>query len=204
MSCELRATSCGFDHPGITGGGLVVDSPLVARRSPLFSRSGFTLLELILVLMIVGLGASIAAARLTGMREKVGVEMAAQTLVDQARRSQHLAVTSGQTVRLRLDLSGRALDIARMDGAKELEPKDGEPAHVALSQSADELTISFVRGDAVRYVTAEEKIDLLFSPDQRCDPAGIVTFTSASRSASVRLFAGARLPVRIVDTQVTP
>lgn len=157
--------------------------------------------------MIVGLGASLAAARLGGMRGSVGVDMAAQALVDQARRCQHLAATSGQTVRLRLDTTRRELHIARLDGAQEHEPGDGDDATVALSPSVDELTLTFARGDAVKADkagTQETSIDLLFTPDQRCDPAGIITISSPARSASVRLSAGARLPALIAEAQATP
>jgi type II secretion system protein H len=204
MSYELRATSYELDRPGSTGGCPVVDSQLAARSSQLHALRAFTLLELILVLMIVGLGASLAAARLSGMRGSVGVDMAAQSLVDQARRCQHLAATSGQTVRLRLDLTQRELHIARLDGAQELQPGDGDDDRIALSQSLDELTLTFARGDAVKSGTSgkeETTIDLLFTPDQRCDPAGIITISSPTRSAAVRLSAGARLPALVADAQ---
>jgi len=203
MSYGLRATSCEFDRLGTKDGCPVVDSQLAARSSQRSPRSAFTLLELILVLMVIGLGASLAAARLSGMRGTVGVDMAAQSLVDQARRCQHLAATSGQAVRLRLDLTQRVMVIALIDGVQEQEPTDGESSRIALSQSADDMTISFARGDAVTGGKSDTTVDLLFTPDQRCDPAGVVTLTSPTRSASVRLSAGARLPALIADTQVT-
>lgn len=177
-------------------------------RAPRRTTAGFTLLELILVLMVVGLGASLAAARLSGMRGTVGVDMAAQSLVDQARRCQHLAATSGHAVRLRLDTTNRELHIALLDGAQEREPADGESGSVSLAQSVDDLTVTFARGDAVRNAKAggkeESTIDLLFTPDQRCDPAGIVTIASRTRSVSVRLSAGARLPALVAEAAVTP
>ena len=207
MSFELRATSYEFNRLGIKGGCPVVDSQLAARSSQLHARSAFTLLELILVLMVVGLGASLAAARLSGMRGTVGVDMAAQSLVDQARRCQHLAATSGQAVRLRLDTTNRELHIALIDGAQERKPTDGESESIALAQSVDDLTVTFARGDAVHSGTKsgkeESTIDLLFTPDQRCDPAGIVTIASRTRSVSVRLSAGARLPALVAEA-VTP
>jgi type II secretion system protein H len=177
-----------------------------AERTTRRTTAGFTLLELILVLMVVGLGASLAAARLSGMRGTVGVDMAAQSLVDQARRCQHLAATSGQAVRLRLDTTNRNLHIALLDGAQEREPTDGESGSVSLAQSVDDLTVTFARGDAVKggkNGKEESTIDLLFTPDQRCDPAGIVTIASRTRSVSVRLSAGARLPALVAEA-VTP
>ncbi len=178
---ELRASSC----------------------AQLAATAAFTLLELLLVLVIVGLCSAIVAARLTGTREKIGVEMAAQTFVDQARRSQHLASLSGQMVRMRLDVGERVLDLALVDGVQEQTPNDGEPAQVALTHSADEMTIAFTRSDAVQ-VDASTTIDWIFTPDQRCDPAGIVAFTTPTRSASVQLSSGARLPRLITQAPTTP
>ena len=45
----------------------------------------------------------------------------------------------------------------------------------------------------------QDLVDLLFSPDARCDPAGTVTVTSKTNSAAVRIFAGARIPERVAD-----
>jgi type II secretion system protein H len=177
-----------------------------ANRSQLHARRAFTLLELILVLVVVGLGASLAAARLGGMRGSVGVDQAAQSLVDQARRCQQLAASSGQSVRLRIDPQTRTLQVVQLDGTKEQAPGDGGDEHITLSQSADDLTIGFARGDGVKggAKTSGDTVDLLFSPDRRCDPAGTVTFTAKTRSASVRLFAGARLPALVAAAPESP
>jgi type II secretion system protein H len=179
-----------------------------ANREPRTANrvSGFTLLELILVLVVVGLGASLAAARLSSMRGSVGVDMAAQSFIDQARRCQHLASVSGQNVRLRLDPTARTLQLTQLDGTTEQKPGDGDDAEVALSHSADEFTVNFARGDGVKDSGKEssDTVDFLFSPDRRCDPAGTVTFTTKTRSASVRLSGGARLPKLIAQEAVTP
>ncbi len=204
MSYELRVTS--YDHvPGVDAhqARQRVDSQLAARSSqPAPHRGAFTLLELILVLVVVGLGAALAAARLSTIRGSVGIDMAARALIDQAQRCQHLAALSGQTVRLRLDPSARTLRIAQLDGTRESPPSDGDDAEVALSHSADEFVVGFARGDAVQASTkaATDTVDFLFAPDRRCDPPGTVTFTAKDRSASVRLSAGARQPVLIAET----
>lgn len=200
------------------------------RTSPV--ARGFTLLELILVLMVIGIGSAIAAARLGGMRGTVGVDLAAQRLIDQARRSQHLAATSGHQVRLRLDLKANTVSVAMLDDVRERKPDDGQDDQVALSSGADELTLSFARSDAVgtgsgmsrissstasgtssasssfssTYKSGakngDQTIDVLFAPDARCEPAGTVTVASKNKSAAVRLFAGARLPELVVDTSL--
>jgi hypothetical protein len=136
------------------------------------------------------------------MRGSVGVDMAAQSFIDQARRCQHLAATSGQNVRMRLDPTARTLHIAQLDGAKEQKPGDGDDAHVELAHSADDLVVAFARGDGVKTSTKQsaDMVDFLFSPDRRCDPAGTVTFTAKTRSAAVQLSSGARLPKLVADT----
>ncbi|HEX3132610.1 MAG TPA: prepilin-type N-terminal cleavage/methylation domain-containing protein [Planctomycetota bacterium] len=192
---------------------------------------GFTLLELILVLVVIGFGASFAAARLNGMRGTVGVDMAAQRVVDQARRCQSLAITSGQLVRLRFDLTANTATAMLLDGTREHEPADGQPPMVELAQSADDLTMTFVRSDAVngdlttqrlgtttiqtvdrttatssqtKSAGADKTIDLLFSPDQRCDPPGTLTLVGTRRQVDVRLYAGARLPKLATTTVLEP
>ncbi len=131
-------------------------------------------------------------------------------------------MTTGQLVRLRLDLTSNTTTALLLDGVREREPADGQPSLVELASGADDLTITFARSDAVggdlatqriavttvttvdRTTTASEltktpsgdkTVDLLFSPDQRCDPPGTLTLVGTTRQAEVRLYAGARLPV---------
>jgi type II secretion system protein H len=160
-------------------------------------RSGFTLLELILVLVVLGIGSLLAAARLGGLRGTIGVDQAARQVVDQARRCQHLAASTGQLVRLRLDLAQRTTTAALLDGVRTSEPTDGQPATVDLARSADRVVMSFARSDAVRGSGDDSTVDLLFSPDSRCDPAGTLSLVGEGRSASVRLHAGPRLPALV-------
>ena len=152
--------------------------------------------------MIVGLGAALAAARLSSMRGSVGVDMAAQSFIDQARRCQHLAATSGHSMRLRLDPTARTLHLVQLDGTTERKPGDGDDDVVSLAHSADDLVVAFARGDGVKTSSKEsaDTVDFLFSPDRRCDPAGTVTFTAKTRSAAVQLSSGARLPKLVADT----
>jgi type II secretion system protein H len=168
--------------------------PVRAGSGACAARPGFTLLELILVLVVLGIGSAIAAARLGGMRGTVGVDQAAQRLVDQARRCQHLAATSGHQVRMRLDLKAATVTVAMLDDARERLPDDGQAERITLAGGSDVITLGFARGDAVQSSASAEQVDLLFAPDARCEPAGTLTVASTTRTASVRLFAGARLP----------
>ncbi len=173
-------------------------------HSALTAKAGFTLLELILVLVVLGIGSAIAAARLGGMRGTVGVDLAAQRVVDQARRCQHLATTNGHQVRLRLELETGVMSVAALGEAREHTPGDGQDAQVALTTGADALTFAFARSDGVSAAGDGRTIDVLFAPDSRCEPAGVLTIASKNKSASVRLFAGARLPELVTTITVAP
>lgn len=59
-------------------------------------RSGYTLPEVALTLVIAGLLLGIALPRLTALKQEVAIEQAAQALVSAHRRARTLAVASGQ------------------------------------------------------------------------------------------------------------
>jgi prepilin-type N-terminal cleavage/methylation domain-containing protein len=76
-------------------------------------KSGFTLPELALALVIAGLLLGIALPRLTALKQGVTIEQAAQSLVSAHRRARTLAVSSGHPAilsvaerNLRITLSG--------------------------------------------------------------------------------------------------
>ena len=203
----LRRPACGKPHE--------LSSQFRAQNHlRTMTTSAFTLLELILVLVVLGIGSAIAGARLSGIRGSVGVDLAVQHLLDQTQRCQHLAATNGQVVRLRLDVIAQTLAITILDDAHERLPNDHQAERIELATSADALTIAFERSDAVATLnrstngpnphhisgkSSRDIVDLLFSPDARCDPAGTVTVTSKTNSAAVRIFAGARIPKRVAD-----
>ncbi len=78
-------------------------------------RSGFTVPEVALVLVIAGLLLGIALPRFTALKQEVAVEQAAQALVSAHRRARALAVTQGHPAilsvaarSLRITLAGAA------------------------------------------------------------------------------------------------
>lgn len=154
------------------------------------SGRAFTLLELLLVLTVLGIVASVSAARLGGLRTSQGVEQAARQVAEQARRCQHLAQSRAQAVRLRLDATALTATVELLPTGA---PPDGHDAGVALYAGAEEMTLRFVRDDGV--ADPGRRFDLVFLPDARCDPPGVVTITSAGRTVTVRINAGSRPPV---------
>ena len=72
-------------------------------------KSGFTLPEVALALVITSLLLGIALPRFTALKQEVAIEQAAQALVSAHRRARTLAVTSGHPAIL--SVAGRSLRI---------------------------------------------------------------------------------------------
>jgi prepilin-type N-terminal cleavage/methylation domain-containing protein len=70
-------------------------------RSP---RSAFTLIEVMLVVVIIGIIAGIAAPRVAALMPRVGLRAAARQIVDDVRAAQAYAADRGRTVMLRYPL----------------------------------------------------------------------------------------------------
>lgn len=167
-------------------------SSLKPRASSLSPTRAFTLLELLLVLVLLGVMSAITAAKLGGMRGNQAVEQAAQQVHDQGLRCQHLAAGSGQAVRLRLDPRELTATVQMLAGDGLRNPGDGQDPRIVLGDGTETLTMTFARSDGL--AKSDGLIDLLFLPDARCEPAGRLTFANRTRSASVRWHAGARPP----------
>ena len=147
-------------------------------------RPAFTLLELLLVLVVIGVLAAIAAARLGGMRATQGVEQAAQQVHDQALRCQALAARGGNAVRLRIDRQALTATVQELVAAGPQDPSDGAVPEVVLYDGVDTLTVTFVRDDGV---AAADPLDLLFLPDGRCDTPGQLTLSNNTRDDAVQI-----------------
>lgn len=164
------------------------------------SRASFTLLELILVLAILGILASVVAARLNGLRGTQGGEVAARQVAEQAQRARHLAMHQAEPVRLRLDLAAPSAELRVLRDGGAAEPGDGGGAMTALRNGSEELAASFARDDRL---AATKTVDILFWPDGRADPAGTWTIATDGRSASVRIPGGPQ-PVRVTIDHGAP
>jgi type II secretion system protein H len=158
-------------------------------------RRAFTLLELLLVLAIIGLVSAVVAARLGGMRPTQAVDQAAQQVLDQAWRCRQLARAQAAAVRLRIDPTNRITTVQMVAAGTLTDPPDALPVQVALYEGADELTATYQRDDGATATAA--LIDVLFRPDGRCDPSGILTLTCAGHQAAVRCPSGQRPALRL-------
>jgi prepilin-type N-terminal cleavage/methylation domain-containing protein len=170
-------------------------SPLARRWSFTSLRSaqrpGFTLFELLLVLLIIGIGSALVATRMGGLRDTAAIDLAAKRLRDQARECQKLSTTSAQTVRLRVDLVALTTLVEPLDPISGLSTSKNTPV-TALKVGADSVSLLYERADGTG--NNSTIIDLLFYPDRRCDPPGLFTLASKNRFAMVRVYGGAQLP----------
>lgn len=155
-------------------------------------RAAFTLLELILVLAIIAVGAAVAAARLTPLRGDRALALAAHTLAAQVQRCQDLAAAHGHPVRLRLDRDAGTIEVAVI-GSSADAPGDGADARLSLAPPPDRVAVAWRGADGV--LPAAGPVDLLFLPDRRCDHPGTVTLELGSAARTVRIPAAARPPV---------
>ena len=179
-------------------------------------RRAFTLLELLLVLAIIALGSAVVAVRLGGLRPTQAVDQAAQQVLDQTWRCRRLAQSNGILVRLRIEAEQKTATVQVLGGAgvagtggvgdsaagtsAETDPPDALPVLATLYEGAEDLTATFQRDDGV--ISNEAQIDVLFRPDGRCDPPGLLTLTCAGQVSQVRYPAGLRPPLRTIPTDL--
>ena len=151
------------------------------------THHGFTLLELILVLTILGLIAGIVSLRLRTLRNTQIVDQAAQYIIDQSLRCQTMAQQQMAMVRLRIDADHKKAIV------QVVNPLQTQSDQESFCDGLDTLTATFVRDDGV---STSGLIDVLFRPDSRCDSPGLLTLTCNGQPAALRFPAGSRLPFR--------
>jgi prepilin-type N-terminal cleavage/methylation domain-containing protein len=128
-------------------------------------RSGYTLPEVALALVIAGLLLGIALPRLTALKQEVAIELAAQALVSAHRRARTLAITSGHPAilsvadrSLRITLSGAAQPQWLGPGPLEQgiaitgTPRDLTFSPLGITTGLSNATFNLVLGSAMRSV----------------------------------------------------
>ena len=99
-------------------------------------RSGFSIIELVVVLMVGSVLTSIAITEFNGVSGRFAVKGARQTLMSMHARARMQAVEMGQTVKLNIDPVGDSIWLSR--GAVVLDVVDfGEEFNLDVQTSSD-------------------------------------------------------------------
>ena len=154
------------------------------------ARAGFTLLELLLVLVLIGVLAALTATRLAPLRAARDADNVAQLLSQKMQESQDLAGFHAQLVRFRLDLDQDAYSIAVLGDAQDAKSKSGERT-TRLSQS-DSLSITFLQDNGLERDTGN--VDVIFYPDRRSNVMGVFTIQLAAQEKQVACYRSGRAP----------
>ena len=128
-------------------------------------KSGYTLPDVALALVIAGLLLGIALPGLTALKQEVTIEQAAQSLVSAHRRARTLAVTSGHPAilsvaerNLRITLSGAAQPHWQAPGPLEQgiaitgTPRDLTFSPLGITTGLSNATFNLTLGSATRSV----------------------------------------------------
>lgn len=149
-------------------------------------NSGFSLLELILVLALIGVIAGISVGSLAPLRHGQVIEQSARRLGDRIVHCQLLASKQAQIIRLRIDLDAKSMQVHAL-------PNEDQ----ALSVQQDFIDNAALRLSFFDLNGSEQQsgfIDLLFFPDQRCDVAGYFVFHVHDQAMQLTCFQQHRPP----------
>ena len=150
------------------------------------SQLGFSLLELVLVLALIGVIAGISVGSLAPLRHGQVIEQSVRRLGDQIVHCQMLASKQAQIIRLRIDLDAKRMQVHAL-------PDDSQ----ALSTEHDFIDNAALRLSFFDLSGTEQQngvIDLLFLPDQRCDKAGYFVFHLHEQAMQLTCFQQYRPP----------
>lgn len=96
-------------------------------------RSAFTLIELMLVAVLLGVIAAIAAPRIGAILPRVSLQAAARQVADDVRAAQAYAVDRGRVVYLEYDLDEGAVRLCAADAASRPPALDPLPQDVSIA-----------------------------------------------------------------------
>lgn len=131
------------------------------------SSSGFTLLELVFVLIVAGIAAMMAAPLLGEFLHGTGITHAAESITGLARHARARATAEARLYRLRLDAQAGSYWLEREEDARYVALGTGLGRTFLLPESA---TLTFERSEGLT-VTGEPSIQ--FFPDGTQTPTSL-------------------------------
>lgn len=86
-------------------------------QSKWITESGFTLIELIIVIVLAGILTYVAATKMTGSVENIGQGVAIRKVASDARYAQQIAISEGNSVRFEVDVAHNRYALKWLDGS---------------------------------------------------------------------------------------
>ena len=152
------------------------------------SNKGFTLIEMITTVIIVGVIASIAAPNLLGMLNQTRVKDALEQVEGAIREGQRLAVRRGKTCIIRFTSTGTGDDPAIAETAPDLvingNTVNSDGCLLSTRAFDSEISLEFDDGASVADINSTNPIDILFTGKGNTTADGDIGTIIVSRSGT--------------------
>jgi prepilin-type N-terminal cleavage/methylation domain-containing protein len=151
------------------------------------SRAGFTLLELIMVLMVIAIGTSLSIDMIAGFDAHQRAERAARNCAAFARYARNLAMTTGKSAKLSVNPSTGTFAVYWESNGTTF---DSTPVSQSLAGTGSmSITLGSRRDLAGTTMTASPSgtTDFVYTQLGSCSAAGTLTFSCAGVSNTVTI-----------------
>lgn len=170
---------------------------LIGRESPCLPRPAFTLTEVIIVVLILGIMASAAAPIFSKSLERYRLESVAQRLVVDLRAARTLARISGRNVTVQLDLQNHMYAIPglkSLDGPDQTYTVDlnsipyGCPLDEVTWQSWAEMeTVKNLVIESENPVQQSSSLELVFDRFEAVDQGGQIVLRRGTQTRTIAI-----------------
>jgi len=102
-------------------------------------QKGFTLLELMVTVSVLGILVAIATPSISRWLENAAISNASSTLVAHLKQARHKAIASNQSINVQFTTSGYTLDACTVAGSEDCSTH--KPVRIALSSYSSHLSL---------------------------------------------------------------
>ena len=197
-ACELKCDTAGAGHTRAGRGSLfAAQRPAFARRPPprTPARRGFTLLELVLVMVIIAVVLAMVAPSLSNFTAGRDADFAASQLVSVARWAREQAISEGRVYRLNFDEASQIYFVTAQVGGTFQRPP------VEFGQAFD-IPDGVVMKWAAPRDGALAVVD--FFPSGRCQPARIDVLSRDGQVTTIASLSATEPPRVLAPGEAVP
>ena len=160
---------------------------MLAQKSRKSGRGGFSLMELLLVVVIMGIAVGIAAPAM--MRSIAGnrLRTAGRALVTSARYARSMSILHQTPVTIRFNLDQGGIEVSSPDPATQGMSRVMDGVHLQSFQIEDQDAVS------------EGMVEIPFSRNGTCRPFSVTLADNAGNTMTIRVDALASVRARTFD-----